>query len=85
MLFILLLSFVLLATPSLGRPADEPSSQVWKVEDRRWTVEEELRFGKWVEDNITEDFLNSFGRASILTFRGRPANTNELKIRRYDI
>ena len=25
--------------------------------DRRWTVEEEIRYGKWVEKNITEDFF----------------------------
>jgi hypothetical protein len=27
------------------------------VGDRRWTVEEEVRYGKWVEENITEEFF----------------------------
>ncbi len=31
--------------------------QVWEVGDRRWTIEEERRFEKWVEENITEDFF----------------------------
>ena len=35
---------------------DSPD-QVWKVGDRRWTVEEEYQFGKWVEETITEDFF----------------------------
>jgi hypothetical protein len=35
----------------------ESSLQIWKVGDRRWTVEEEYRFGTWVKKNITEDFF----------------------------
>ena len=31
--------------------------QVWEVGDRRWTVEEEHRFEKWVDETITEDFF----------------------------
>jgi len=45
---------------SLPRPKDsmiESPDQVWEVGDRRWTVEEEYRFAKWVEENITEDFF----------------------------
>jgi hypothetical protein len=36
---------------------NESPDQVWKVGDHRWTVEEEYRFGKWVDENITEDFF----------------------------
>jgi hypothetical protein len=35
----------------------ESPLQVWKVGDRRWTVEDEVRYGKWVEENISEDFF----------------------------
>lgn len=43
--------------PSFAETAIESSLQIWKVGDRQWTVEEEVRFGKWVERNITEDFF----------------------------
>lgn len=36
---------------------EEYPLQVWKVEDRRWTIEEEYQYGKWVEENIREDFF----------------------------
>jgi len=36
---------------------EESPLQVWKVEDRQWTIEEEYQYGKWVEENITEDFF----------------------------
>ncbi len=36
---------------------NESPDQVWEVGDRRWTAEEEYRFAKWVEGNITEDFF----------------------------
>ncbi len=42
------------------RPKDSRNGspdQVWEVGDRRWTIEEERRFEKWVEENITEDFF----------------------------
>ncbi len=42
------------------RPKDSTNGfpdQVWEVGDRRWTIEEERRFEKWVEENITEDFF----------------------------
>ena len=42
---------------SFAQSIKESSLQIWKVGDRRWTVEEEHRFGKWVEKNITEDFF----------------------------
>ena len=48
---------VIIATPSFGQTLTESSFQVWKVGDRRWTVEAEVQFGKWVEENIREDFF----------------------------
>ena len=36
---------------------NESSDQLWEVGDRRWTVEEERRFEKWVEETVTEDFF----------------------------
>ncbi len=45
---------------NFGNPHDqvrESKDQVWEVGDRRWTVEEERRFEKWVEETITEDFF----------------------------
>jgi hypothetical protein len=55
--FLILLLLLLFSTPSFSQPLKESPLQVWKVGDRRWTVEEEIRFGKWVEENITEDFF----------------------------
>jgi len=51
-LFILFFSI-----PSFAETVKESSLQIWKVGDRRWTVDEEHRFGRWVEKNITEDFF----------------------------
>jgi hypothetical protein len=45
---------------SLPPPKDsmsESSDQIWEVGNRRWTAEEEYRFTRWVEENITEDFF----------------------------
>ena len=45
---------------SLPPPKDsmnESADQLWEVGDRRWTIEEERQFEKWVEKNITEDFF----------------------------
>jgi hypothetical protein len=49
--------FILISTPCLSQMFYESSDQVWRVDDHRWTVEEEYRFGKWVDENITEDFF----------------------------
>src|SRR4030042_2784005 len=56
MLFLILL-LLLLPSSSFGQPLNESRHQVWKVGDRRWTIEEERRYGQWVEKNITEDFF----------------------------
>ena len=48
---------ILISTPCFGQMLNESPDQVWKVGDHRWTVEEEYQFGKWVDQNITEDFF----------------------------
>jgi len=53
----LILLLLLLPISSFGQPLNESRHQVWKVGDRRWTIEEERRYGQWVEKNITEDFF----------------------------
>jgi len=55
----LFLAFLLifLTTPSFAEIAKESPLQVWKVGERRWTVEDEYLYGKWVETNVTEDFF----------------------------
>ena len=55
--FLILLLLISFATPSFSQSVKESPLQIWKVGDRRWTVEEEHRYGKWVEENITEDFF----------------------------
>ena len=58
--FFIPLLLIFLSTPAFGEIIKESPLQVWRVSDRRWTVEEELQFGKWVEENITEDFLTHY-------------------------
>jgi len=55
--FLVLLLLIFFSTPSFSQPMKESPHQIWKVGDRRWTVEEEVQYGKWVEKNITEDFF----------------------------
>ncbi len=57
MRFLLTLLILFFSIPSLAETRKESPLQIWKVGDRRWTVEEEVRYGKWVEENITEDFF----------------------------
>jgi hypothetical protein len=57
----LLFLMVFLCTPCYGQILNESPDQLWEVGDRRWTVEEEQQFGKWVEENITEDFFIRHG------------------------
>jgi hypothetical protein len=55
---LLILFMVILSSIScFSQTFNESSDQIWEVGDRRWTVEEEYRFGKWVDENITEDFF----------------------------
>lgn len=54
----LLIILLLLPTiPALGESIKESPHQVWKVGERRWTVEEEANFARWVEETVTEDFF----------------------------
>ncbi|MGZ3559492.1 MAG: hypothetical protein ACXU97_10305 [Thermodesulfobacteriota bacterium] len=48
---------ILVSTPCLSQNLNESSDEIWTVGPNRWTVEEEYRFGKWVDENITEDFF----------------------------
>ncbi len=55
-----LLIFLLLLLPvssALSEMNVESPHQVWKVGERRWSVQEEINFAQWVETNITEDFF----------------------------
>jgi hypothetical protein len=51
------LLMLFLSIPAFAGDVKGSSSQIWEVGGRRWTVEEEHRFGRWVERNITEDFF----------------------------
>jgi hypothetical protein len=42
---------------SFGQNINESSLQLWSVGDRQWNIEEEKKYAKWVEENITEDFF----------------------------
>ena len=55
--FFVLFLTLLISTPCFSQTLNESSDQIWEVGDRRWTVEEERRFEKWVEEAITEDFF----------------------------
>jgi hypothetical protein len=55
--FLIILFILLFSIPAFSGTMKESSLQAWKVDDHRWTVEEEYQFGKWVEKNITEDFF----------------------------
>ena len=55
--FITFLLILLPFTSAFGDTLKESPLQVWRVSDRRWSVEEEVQFGRWVEETITEDFF----------------------------
>jgi hypothetical protein len=57
MYFFILSLMMLVPSPCPSQTLNESSGQIWKVSLKRWTVEEEYRFGKWVDENITEDFF----------------------------
>ncbi len=56
-LFLIILGY----TPCFSQTMNESPDQIWEVGDRRWTLEEERRFEKWVEETITEDFFLRYG------------------------
>jgi hypothetical protein len=55
--FLMILLVFLFSTSAFGEIVKESPLQVWRVSERRWTVEEEHQFGRWVEENMTEDFF----------------------------
>jgi hypothetical protein len=55
--FLVFFLTLLIFTPCFGQTLNESPDQLWEVGDRRWTVEEEHRFEKWVEGTITDDFF----------------------------
>jgi len=55
--FFVLFLITFTSTPCPSRTLNESPDQIWEVGLNRWTVEEEQRFGKWVEENVTEDFF----------------------------
>jgi len=54
---LILFLVILSSTPCFSQMLNESPDQVWEVSDRRWTVEEEYQFGKWVEENISENLF----------------------------
>jgi len=57
MRFLITLLVFFFSTLSFANIPQESPLQIWKVGDRRWTTEEEFQFGKWVRENMTEDFF----------------------------
>jgi len=55
--FVVFFLTLLISLPCFSQTLNESPNQVWEVGDRRWTVEEERRFEKWVDETITEDFF----------------------------
>jgi len=56
-ILISLMLLLLFGTPAFSETIHESLSQVWTVGARRWTIEEESNFARWVEANLTEDFF----------------------------
>jgi len=57
MIFLVFLLVFLASAPCYSQMPEESPDQVWQVDGRRWTLEEEQRFAKWVEETMTEDFF----------------------------
>jgi hypothetical protein len=57
LILIFLTACVLMTTSALCGGLYESDSQVWKVGERRWTIQEEYNYGKWIEANVTDDFF----------------------------
>lgn len=53
--------WALLATPAWGAGSSGSDCQLWKVGERRWTVQEENNYSRWIETNVTEDFFMRHG------------------------
>ncbi len=58
---LVILAFILfLSAPSFSQTQNESTDQLWEVGDRRWTIEEERRYERWVEETIDEGFFISY-------------------------
>jgi hypothetical protein len=49
--------YAFMATFAFCDDFHEYDSQVWKVGQHRWRIQEEYNYSKWIETNITEDFF----------------------------
>ena len=57
MAFLIFLILTIFVTPSFGETVKDSPLQVWKIGERRWDIEEEMEYAKWVDETITEDFF----------------------------
>jgi len=58
LIFIFLTAYTsMTAVPFCYGEANESNSQVWQVGERRWTIQEEYNYSKWIEANVKEDFF----------------------------
>jgi hypothetical protein len=55
--FIFFVAWALMPQFAFCDDAQESDSQVWKVGNHRWTIQDEYNYDKWVEKNITDDFF----------------------------
>ncbi|MEE9913519.1 MAG: hypothetical protein K4571_17540 [Deltaproteobacteria bacterium] len=56
-IILFVLAGVMLATSAFCSEVRESDSQLWKVGQRQWTIQEENNYSRWIEANITEDFF----------------------------
>ena len=54
---IFLAAYAFMATFAFCDDFHESDSQVWRVGQNRWTVQEEDNCSKWIETNVAEDFF----------------------------
>ena len=57
LLIIFFAAYAFTASLAFCDDSHESDSQVWRVGQNRWTVQEEDNYSKWIESNITEDFF----------------------------
>ena len=57
MAFLIFLILIIFVTPSFGETVKESPFQAWKVGERRWDIEEEIEYARWVDETISEDFF----------------------------
>lgn len=54
---IFLVAYAFMSTFAFCDDSHESDSQVWKVDQNRWTIQEEDKYSKWIETNVMEDFF----------------------------